>query len=787
MKFFRLFAAFVAVLLSVSVAAEPITFIHQGTGSGTLDGVPFAETSFTVIGTGNTGNMDGNLPFASWTPHNSATIDIEGVGSFEFLTQTYTMAEHLGQWGEPSVTFGREWPGGPVGLLWGPLNHVFGTWDTTTDLAPVTGDAFHVEWEPTETTGGTLIFDATDLFSVTATFEAFIGGAAIDIDPASLSSTLQQGQSESHSLIVSNQGEEALEWQMTEQADSAGRVLRAPRSSPVAVSTAIPDQTSGGLSGSKPDTGPGHGPAGVGDPGHRARHWFPARRGDQVVLTHSESMDILNGHSVACSPDEGATTSVNRFLRVFTLADFDVTSEFEVNEVTFGIETLDMETPVTVNLYSLDGPFLYENLTLLGSATENLSAQTLSTVSVPVTGTAPAGSTLVVEIDVPDLSGTGHFFPGSNDAGETGSTYLVAPTCDIPEPRPFANIGVPDLHLVMAVAGTGTVEPLDCTLPDWLTLDPVAGTVPAGESMDVEVIVDAQGLAAGDVAASLCFASNDSGAPLIAVPVVLTVEEAHEPGELTISPGLLDFGATMAGQTLGPLSATLDNTGGSPVEVTAVDEPDAPFVRTGGSCQAEGLVLDPGASCTLDYAFEPMEEGGFGATITIASDIEPVVLTLAGEAVAKPEPEPEVGLLMDVSFGEVLVDGLAEAEIQLANTGEGSLLVDSITPPLAPFGLTEGSSGSACEAAPFVLGPGESCTWVVWFQPSAEGEYDGWLGIVSNAASSPDGVFLEGVAVAGAPAPGPVAIPALSRPALILLLLSVLAIAGLFVTRARPV
>ena len=69
-------------------------------------------------------------------------------------------------------------------------------------------------------------------------------------------------------------------------------------------------------------------------------------------------------------------------------------------------------------------------------------------------GVAPAGSTLVVEIDSPDMSGTGRLFIGSNSAGQTAPSYLASESCGLLEPTDTAELGFPDMHIVMSVTGT---------------------------------------------------------------------------------------------------------------------------------------------------------------------------------------------------------------------------------------------------------------------------------------------------------------------------------------------
>ena len=48
--------------LAVKANATPITFTHQGTGSGTLGGTSFSNAAFTITDVGDTGNRVSTVP-----------------------------------------------------------------------------------------------------------------------------------------------------------------------------------------------------------------------------------------------------------------------------------------------------------------------------------------------------------------------------------------------------------------------------------------------------------------------------------------------------------------------------------------------------------------------------------------------------------------------------------------------------------------------------------------------------------------------------------------------------
>src|SRR5690606_5954185 len=290
----------------------------------------------------------------------------------------------------------------------------------------------------------------------------------LTVDPDRLEPVVTLGGTETLTVTVANPGDAPLHWQVVEgrqveavvtPPDGGGTTVpttpvpddvhgfgHAPAApdgagSPPApaASASDPRPTSAPASDPRPTSAPASGPA-------------PAPAEPGITITHSASQDITPGNTVACLSSV-TTTAENHYLRTFTLPDFGITDDFHVREVTFGVESLTATALITVNLYTLDGELRFDNLTPIGSRTEQLTFQALTMVTVPVRGTAPAGSTLVVEIAAPDLTGQGAFFPGSNPAGESGPSYVAAPDCGAPEPITYESLGVTGVHLVMTVTG----------------------------------------------------------------------------------------------------------------------------------------------------------------------------------------------------------------------------------------------------------------------------------------------------------------------------------------------
>ena len=180
-----------------------------------------------------------------------------------------------------------------------------------------------------------------------------------------------------------------------------------------------------------------------------------------VTLTHSTSTTIVAANSVACATgDPPQFTVANSFYRSFDLTGQGVPGQFTATRVDVGIEeaeTVAGQQTITVRLYTAAGMFPGGALTQLHTQDVVVTDQTLTilpvTLSSPVV--VPAGSILVLEVLSQEHTTAGNFFfAGSNAAGQTAPSYIAAAGCEITTPVTFADVGFPNVHLVMSVSGT---------------------------------------------------------------------------------------------------------------------------------------------------------------------------------------------------------------------------------------------------------------------------------------------------------------------------------------------
>lgn len=81
-------------------------------------------------------------------------------------------------------------------------------------------------------------------------------------------------------------------------------------------------------------------------------------------------------------------------------------------------------------------------------------------------------------------------------------------------------------------------------------------------------------------------------------------------GRLTLTPFAgLSFSPTPVGATSAESVAQLGNNGSGPVQVVSITSATIPFARVGGTCVEPPFFLAPGATCSLRYAFSPVQIG----------------------------------------------------------------------------------------------------------------------------------------------------------------------------------
>ncbi len=273
--------------------------------------------------------------------------------------------------------------------------------------------------------------------------------------------------------------------------------------------------------------------------------------------------------------------------------------------------------------------------------------------------------------------------------------------------------------------------------PEWVTPEPAQGSVEPGESGELTVSINIDGLEAGDHEADLHFLSNDPFHEVVVVDIAVHVD----PPIIVVDP--LEIETDQSGEH----SVAISNEGDFDLNWTAeleiLAEPgrdqNRRIVRSAGGddflrddeadwigfAPAEGVVA-PGETgemtITLDAA--GLDGGDYEAGVHILSD-DPenadlavnVRLHVAENPIIACEPEA-------VDFGEVVVGQTGEETLTITNDGNSDLIISEVT--------VDGEGFDSNFENEITIARQQSAGLTVYFAPPDDGEWEGEVTIVSN-------------------------------------------------------
>lgn len=179
-----------------------------------------------------------------------------------------------------------------------------------------------------------------------------------------------------------------------------------------------------------------------------------------TVWQNTNRTTIITNNSISCNLAGNQTNS--SYWRAFLPSFYGHTGSFTVSSVRIGIEEAlagsGGSQPFTVRIWAnTGGSFPAGTRTLIGTADTTAANGTLYFQDIPVTATPqPATTEIVVEIFTPDgIAVNNRFFIGSNNLGESKTSYISAADCGAPNPIPVAAAGGPNMHTLIALVGAG--------------------------------------------------------------------------------------------------------------------------------------------------------------------------------------------------------------------------------------------------------------------------------------------------------------------------------------------
>lgn len=181
-----------------------------------------------------------------------------------------------------------------------------------------------------------------------------------------------------------------------------------------------------------------------------------------TLLQHTADITIAPNASVTCRDATTRESRENSWYRAFSLADHGITGPLAIQSVGFAIQESVGAQQAQVKIASYSGAMGAPNLDVLQMTTLATTSVTVpetataTIINAPIDAMIPANGQFVVEIQVPDLIGTGdHMYIGVSTSPETRPGYLRAPTCNFASPRDATTAGPSfvNSHLIITVRG----------------------------------------------------------------------------------------------------------------------------------------------------------------------------------------------------------------------------------------------------------------------------------------------------------------------------------------------
>jgi hypothetical protein len=439
---------------------------------------------------------------------------------------------------------------------------------------------------------------------------------------------------------------------------------------------------------------------------------------DQAISQSTDRTTILSPNTVACP------TGPNGFYRLYSPADEGFLGEVTIESVRFAVETVEGAREVEIGLYAFEGPIDNPTaVTQLGDyevLTIPVGTNYIQTVPLSAPVTVSADTRILVEVWTADGNAAGaQFFPGSNDAGESAPSYIIADACGATWLTPFADLGFPEVQLILDLEVEGAkVCGAGVTPVDWLSVDPADGSIAPDSDVAVEATFDATGGSStvGLYEGVLCVnaaASNGSRVIPATMDVIASVPDIDvsidvtESGDPVQAGTALDY--TVEIGNAGPSAADdveVDATLGAGVSYVGFAGTDWSCTEAGGAvnCAYSGSVAPAGSAPSLTIQTTPLiagaattdfEVSATGDDSDLGNNIASVTTTVT------PAPDVDMALNASVTPDSTVQGTNVQLRLISANVGsdDATGVEIAITLPAGVGYVSASGSGWSCAAA----------------------------------------------------------------------------------------
>ena len=224
----------------------------------------------------------------------------------------------------------------------------------------------------------------------------------------------------------------------------------------------------------------------------------------------------------------------------------------------------------------------------------------------------------------------------------------------------------------------------------------------------------------------------------------------------------IDFPDVATGTSTAPISITVTNSGGAPLNISSVALTGANLTDFGiasNTCTAGAIAVN--ATCTVGVTFTPGGTGERLANLQFTDDASssPQILELSGNGLAPATPGVTVAPISPILLPSTTQGATsAPVVVTVTNTGNATLNISALELAGANAGDFALASNTCTGAA---VAANATCTVAITFTPSATGMRQTKLQITDNAPASPQSFALSGTGNSSTPtAPAVVISPA---------------------------
>ncbi len=257
---------------------------------------------------------------------------------------------------------------------------------------------------------------------------------------------------------------------------------------------------------------------------------------------------------------------------------------------------------------------------------------------------------------------------------------------------------------------------------DWLSANPLTGTIQSGMNESITINVSALNVYAGSYSAAIMIDSNDPRGSQ-EIPVNLSVSGSPQ---ISYEVSEIDLGSVLIGNS-STETITISNTGSANLQVSSLTTSDQVFM-----VYPPSFTLAPEASRLVTVSFTPINQGTKNAELTIVSNSsdDDNVINLTGYGM---EASAEIyASTSTLDFSTVNVGDSSEISFTIYNQGTGLLRITNIYSDHPDFL----SLSNPSQDRPINVQPGANKDITVRYSPSGNNIDSAILTISSNAVNT---------------------------------------------------